>query len=239
MFEHQSVAFISDIHGNLTALNAVLKEIAVQGVERIVCLGDIVDLGPQPQGCVERLRGLEIPCIRGNHDPLDEASGPLLLEVQQWTMAQLSQDARSWLGDLPASIPVEVGGLRVLGVHGSTQSASEGLHAEMTGSELDVVLSLAGTCHVIAAGHTHVQLLRRTATQTIMNVGSVGMPFREAYNDKPPKIQKWAEYGIIRASNVGNASFELHRANYSFDDFSESFDPSFPSRDRWIRQWVN
>ena len=60
-------AIISDIHGNLVALTAVMKDIAQRGVDRIVCLGDVVGYGPHPRECLDRVMELDF-CILGNHD---------------------------------------------------------------------------------------------------------------------------------------------------------------------------
>ena len=76
-------ALISDLHSHAVALDAVLEDISGRGVDEVLCLGDIVDLGPQPQEVVDRLRALEIRCIEGNHDPLDEGPDlPLLAAIE-------------------------------------------------------------------------------------------------------------------------------------------------------------
>ena len=62
------IAFISDIHGNFTALQAVLNDIKLQNIDEIICLGDTVSLGPQPREVLETLRELKCVIIKGNHD---------------------------------------------------------------------------------------------------------------------------------------------------------------------------
>lgn len=62
------IAIISDIHGNLTALQAVLADIKLQKVDDIICLGDIVTLGPQPKEVLNTLKELNCVIIKGNHD---------------------------------------------------------------------------------------------------------------------------------------------------------------------------
>ena len=62
------IAFISDIHGNLPALQAVLGDITEQGVSEIICLGDVVGYGGQPAECVELLQERGIATLKGNHD---------------------------------------------------------------------------------------------------------------------------------------------------------------------------
>ena len=64
------IAIISDIHGNLPALEAALAEIAAEGIERIICLGDVATLGPQPRAVIARLRALGCPVVMGNTDAI-------------------------------------------------------------------------------------------------------------------------------------------------------------------------
>jgi len=98
------IAFISDIHANLQALQAVLTDIAELGVSEIICLGDVVGYGGQPAECVDILREARISCLKGNHDAMvahgNEAEGRMKL-MWDWTEQQLSFDQRSWLAELP------------------------------------------------------------------------------------------------------------------------------------------
>lgn len=125
------VAFISDLHASLDALDAVLEDLHARGVQRVVCLGDIVDLGPEPAGTLERLRERGIPCIRGNHDTLDEHPPiPRLLELERWTRAQLSAAQLAWLEALPTERLEDLDGLSVLCVHASPRSVSDQVLAD-------------------------------------------------------------------------------------------------------------
>ena len=93
------IAFISDIHANLEALNAVLQEIDTHGADMIICLGDVVGYGPNPKECIDVIRSREIPTIKGNHDDycsmLFEADITKRLRDDiktsiEWTQTQLS-----------------------------------------------------------------------------------------------------------------------------------------------------
>ncbi len=231
------VAFISDIHGNRVALEAVLDAVRRQGITRIVCLGDIVDLGPQPQACVDRVRQERIPCIRGNHDSLDEVVAPPLSEVQAWTASQLTGESRAWLRELPESLVLQLDGKRVVCTHASPRNLTDGLLVTTPDDELDELLSPAEPYDAVVAGHTHVQMLRRRGARTIVNAGSVGMPFEAPVRATPPRIFRWAEYAVLRVGD-GRSRFELCRAPYAFPDFAASFDDSFPHRQEWLQHWV-
>src|SRR4051812_9332739 len=101
------LAILSDIHANLEALQAVLRDISVQSVDRVVCLGDIVGYNTNPAECVALLRELDPLCIAGNHDRA--VSGQITTEgfsgtaarAVAWTRRQLSADIIDFLGGLP------------------------------------------------------------------------------------------------------------------------------------------
>ncbi len=102
------VAIISDIHANLPALTAVLEDIDNQGIEELVCLGDIVGYGAQPAECLELMRSRNFCAIlRGNHDAFVAADeeppnvSTEIAEVIRWTRGKLTQEQRAWLGALP------------------------------------------------------------------------------------------------------------------------------------------
>lgn len=232
------VAFISDLHANLIAVDAVLADIDRLDVDEIVCLGDIVDLGHQPCELLERLHERNVRCIRGNHDTLDEhPPHPLLLEIEAWTAAQLGEARLRELAELPEHLTLDIGGARVLCVHGSPRSdidqvldstPRETLLEWIAGHEFDVMVG----------GHTHVQLLRRLDAQLIVNVGSVGMPFERAFDGHAPKILPWCEYGVISGVD-GAVSVDLRRVPLDLERFAASVHgSSFPRAARWLEQWL-
>ncbi len=109
------IAFISDIHSNILALNAVLKHIDTVGVDNIICLGDIVGYGPWPAECIQTIRERNIPTVMGNHDEyvtllMDPRVEQLREEIRQaveWTQANLSMDDLYWLSKLPMRIDAD------------------------------------------------------------------------------------------------------------------------------------
>jgi predicted phosphodiesterase len=100
-------AIISDIHGNLEALQCVLDHIAAAGVDAVACLGDVVGYNANPNECANIIRERGIPTIMGNHDAvacmLEEPWGfnPVALQAAMWTREQLSGENLSWLQQLP------------------------------------------------------------------------------------------------------------------------------------------
>jgi len=231
------VAFISDLHANLVALDAVLAEIDSLGVDEIICLGDIVDLGPQPQAVVDRLDARGIRCVRGNHDPLDEhPAHPVLAEVEAWTRAKLDPATLATLSTLPEQLTLELDGIRVLCVHGSPNSFNDQVLAT-TPSDTLLAWTEAQTFDVMVCGHTHVQLVRRIDALMFVNVGSLGMPFARPFCGATPEVLPWAEYAIVSAT-PGGVSIDLRQTRYDLERFAASLhEAAFPSADRWLDNW--
>ena len=146
---------LTDIHANLTALEASLT--AAEGSwERLVCLGDVVGYGPDPDEVTSRIRELGAVTIRGNHDkavaelmPTDDFN-PVAKAAVQWTRSQLSNENLAWLAALPQG-PLEAEG--VVLVHGAFQDEDE--YVFTPAQPLEGLLD--STTQVTFFGHTHHQ----------------------------------------------------------------------------------
>ncbi len=234
------VAFISDLHANEVALEAVLADIDRLGVDAIVCLGDIVDLGPGPVRLIERLVERGVQCIQGNHDPLDEnPRHPRLLEIEAWTRAQLDAATMRWLEELPAQVTLDLGGVSVLCVHGSPRSDTDQILVDTPRETLEAWIG-EHSFDVLVCGHTHVQMSRRLDERVIVNVGSVGMPFARALlpGGGEPRVLPWCEYAVVTCAG-GVASFDLRRVPFDIARHVAIVRASsFPDPEGWIRHWV-
>src|SRR5438045_9346200 len=98
-------AIIADIHANLEAFQVVLEDIKQQKCTHYACLGDVVGYNANPKECLDIVRSMNIPCVKGNHDeycsseePLD-GFNPAAAEAVTWTRKQLSADDRQRLRD--------------------------------------------------------------------------------------------------------------------------------------------
>lgn len=102
-------ALVSDVHGNLEALEAVLADLATRGVDDVACLGDFVGYGASPDACIDRLRPHVAVSLLGNHDeavlhPESLAHfNPTAAEAARWTRSELSGEHLAWLATLPLS----------------------------------------------------------------------------------------------------------------------------------------
>jgi diadenosine tetraphosphatase ApaH/serine/threonine PP2A family protein phosphatase len=103
----RQVAILSDIHGNLEALEAVLERLDRLGIKEQVCLGDLVGYGPDPGPCIERARDVFRAIVAGNHDyaaaGLEDLNyfNPIAKQAMQWTMRKLGPEEKDYLGRLP------------------------------------------------------------------------------------------------------------------------------------------
>jgi predicted phosphodiesterase len=102
-------AIIADIHGNLDAFQVVLEDIKNQKATHVVCLGDVVGYNAQPKECLDIVRAMNIPCVKGNHDEYCSTENhldgfnPHAAEAVHWTREQLSEDDKKWLRELKYS----------------------------------------------------------------------------------------------------------------------------------------
>lgn len=178
------VALISDLHGNLTALETVLEDVRRERPDRVVCLGDVAATGPQPRETVERLRDAGCPVVMGNAD--DELLRPLsvakadddarkVAEIDRWCSDQLFAEHLDFIRGFQPTLNVSLGpDHTLLCFHGSPRSFDDVIVAATPDGELDRMI-LGHEATVMAGGHTHEQLLRRHGETTLINPGSVGL----------------------------------------------------------------
>jgi predicted phosphodiesterase len=146
---------LSDIHANLTALEAAL-EAATGNWDRVVCLGDVVGYGPDPNEVTTRVRELDATTIRGNHDKAvtdlmgTDDFNPIARAAVLWSRAQLSNENLDWLANLPQG-PMESDGIVL--VHGAFQDEDE--YVFTPAQALEGLLD--STLPVTFYGHTHHQ----------------------------------------------------------------------------------
>jgi diadenosine tetraphosphatase ApaH/serine/threonine PP2A family protein phosphatase len=99
-------AILGDIHANLEALEAVLRDARAQGCTQFACVGDLVGYNANPRECLEIIRGLGMPCVKGNHDHYAATEEPLqglnprATAAIEWTRQQLGETEKEWLREL-------------------------------------------------------------------------------------------------------------------------------------------
>lgn len=220
------IAVISDIHGNMQALSAVLENIKKENCDKIFCLGDLAMAGPQPSETVEKIRTLinnnEFECIQGNTDEmiakcdnqilhLLQENNPVMASALESDVSTLSEEQKTFLANLPGQKEFEIEGVKILLVHGSPRKNNENIYNDLKIEEVEEMIADTDA-NVIFCGHTHVPCGYQTNTkQTVVNVGSIGRPFSEE-----PK----SCYAIIEIEN-GEFTIKHNLVNYDVQTASE------------------
>lgn len=184
------LAVISDIHGNMQALDAVLADIEKAKCDKILCLGDLVMAGPQPKETLEKIMSLEnMEIIQGNTDemvayseiaiPNVKEAFPIMGNALEDDVKQLTAEQIEYLKNLPKQKEIEIEGVKILMVHGSPRQNNENIFPNMKIEEVEEMVE-GVDADVIFCGHTHMPCGYQTNTKkTVVNVGSVGRPFTD------------------------------------------------------------
>ena len=201
-------AILGDIHGNLTAFEAVLRHAADRGgFDKIWCLGDVVGYGPDPHECIERLRQFEHVCVAGNHDwaaigKMDTAEfNPVAALACHWTAQQLVAEDIDYLQNLPLSLCQD--GFTL--VHGSPREPIWEYLLSIEAAQDNFACFETAYCLV---GHSHVPLIFELAD----NKAAYRM-FPEGANLKLGKKRM-----IVNPGGVGQPRDGDPRASYALYD---------------------
>jgi putative phosphoesterase len=184
----ENVAVITDIHGNLPALEAALARIAELEIERVYCGGDLVGYGPHPNEVCTLIAERDIPTIYGNYDHAiardHEDCGCAYITAHdrelgqqsvEWTLEHTDQHSKDFMRELPFDLHFEVGATGVHLVHGSPRKVNEYLFEDKPAS-LYERLAKAETDQVLVFGHTHKPWFHDFGDVRFVNCGSVGKP---------------------------------------------------------------
>lgn len=218
---------LGDIHANLPALEAVLRDIDARGLTNLYCLGDLVGYGTFPNEVVEIIRARNIPTLMGNYDqgvghdsddcgcayktPQARALGERSIA---WTNAHTSAENKAFLRALPAQIPLTLGDLRVMLVHGSPRRVNEYLYADRPDASFERLLDLVES-DVLVCGHTHLPYHKVLPSgRHVINVGSVGKP-----KDGDPRTG----YVVLRAEGR-DLAVEFVRVAYDIERAAQAIE---------------
>lgn len=247
------LAIISDIHGNLVALKALLSDLQKRRVEGVLCLGDVAATGPQPREVIDLLQSLAWPCVMGNTDeglarnvpdlpPAEEwkrlprKEKARMLELDEWTRERLGRSHRSYLSTFKPTVRFNpVNGPSVLCYHGSPRSKHEGIEATTPEKELNGYLR-GYDADIFAGGHTHTQMFRRFRGSIVLNPGSVGLPF---WVDAAGRLRNpaRAEYAIVTFAGK-SFGIELLSVPYRMAELRAVVRESgLPNPGWWLSDW--
>jgi predicted phosphodiesterase len=171
---------ISDVHGNLPALEAALAEVHRAGVDQVLCVGDLVGYGPLPNECVARVAESGALVVAGNHDlaavgRLDPHGSPLARSTMEWTREALAEDAREYLYGLPTQLTVD-GGLVL--THGSLGDPRRYIWGgRPAAGQLEQLAHVAPDARVLLLGHTHEPLAAAPSGRTLLYLRRATLAF--------------------------------------------------------------
>jgi predicted phosphodiesterase len=237
------IALLSDTHGNDVAFRAVIVDIKARGADQTIFLGDVATLGAQPQRTVELLMELDCPCIMGNHEGFLLRPGMLekytkavaTIESVNWCRDQLSKESLDYLATFKRTLELPLGSnATLLLYHGSPRSFLEDILATTPPERVDEVLD-GRDATVMAGGHTHLQMMRQHRGILLVNVGSVGMPFKEYVGGQRPTLLAHAEYAVIEEDG-GVVSVTLHRVPLDRSALQKSVAESKNPMREWLMQ---
>jgi predicted phosphodiesterase len=229
------IAVLSDIHGNLPALEAVLSEVEHEAVDRIVLNGDIA-AGPLPRETLDRLTSLgdRAVWVRGNGeraivagcDGQIEPGMPAHLQEQVLATGRLISPAqRDLLADLPLTVTLAIDGLgTALFCHATPRRDDEILLVDSPVERFATALSeVPSAVNLVVVGHTHMPYARLVAGRWVVNPGSVGMPYGHAG-------AAWALLG---------PAIDLRRTAYDVEAAAARLrNAAWPGADTWVENYV-
>jgi predicted phosphodiesterase len=206
---------ISDIHGNLHALEAALRVLSEAGVDDYLCAGDLVGYGPLPNECVAAVAELGALCVAGNHDLIalgrlsDERCSRLARDSLRWTTRELSGASRAFLEQLPSALAAPGG---VVVAHGSLDDARTYVREpEERMAQLLTLEQRHPTAGLLVLGHTHrpVAHARRRGTLRTRHNGSVSLEPGETF--------------LLNPGSVGQSRQRTARSQFMIVDLEQSY----------------
>ena len=211
------IAVITDIHGNLAALEASLAAIDAIRVDEVYCGGDLVGYGPRPNEVCALIEERQIPTIYGNYDyaiarDLDDCGCAYVTQHDRdlgqqsvaWTLAHTDQRAKDFMAGLPFDLRFMLGDHHIHLVHGSPRKVNEYLFEDKPAS-LYERLAKAEEAEALVFGHTHKPWIHRYGGVLFVNCGSVGKP-----KDGDPR----AAFAILEAAETGEVRVSIERVPY-------------------------
>lgn len=241
------IALLSDIHGNFVSLKAVWHDLMSQGVDQVICLGDIATLGPQPREVIDFLREHQVICVTGNHDEFlikpeslhTYMDAPWFSESIRWTISELRPDDLRYLRSFTPLYRHFFDEKRsMLCFHGSPHSNIDMLLATTPPAEVKEKLK-GFRATIMAGGHTHLQMFRQHNGLILLNPGSVGMPFEQMPFVGAPRVLPQAEYAIVNWRD-GVLGAELRRVPIDMTAVKQAaLDSNLPEYEDWIRNWLD
>ena len=255
------IAIISDVHGNLTALNAVMDDIDKKGISQIYCLGDTVIKCANPDKTVDIIRERCKVILKGNCD--DAVCRPGIEYGRFWSRDIIGEERASFVYNCPVSYEFYMSGHLVRLFHASPFSLDDIFNPMYDNAETTYYYErtirdpydmfkntefIGKTANdpvpdVVGYGHIHTPNMVRFGNKTIFNTGSVGIPvemMNDDENDETNKFSTMASYAILEgdldSKELGTLSITLVRVPYDIEAEIKSLeDSNMPNKELIIK----
>ncbi len=229
------ILIFSDIHGNAVGLDALLADTQGESFDQMVCLGDAIQGGPQPQIVVKRLRALGCPVVMGNADDWlltgQETGGESsdgerqrqLDTVRLWSLAQLSEADLAFIRTFTPTVEIALDQQRtLLCFHGSPHAYDDVILP--TTPEADVRnLLVPVESTIYTGGHTHVQFIQHLGRTFHFNPGSVGFAYgHNQVKESTFRANSWAEYAVLTVTEE-RLALEFRRVPYAAEELIATY----------------
>jgi putative phosphoesterase len=211
------IAVVSDVHGNMTAYDAVLADIDARGIQRVINLGDVIGKGPCGSAAIARTRERCEATVRGNWDEFIDSKELGPNTALKWWYDDLAEEDRSWLRALPFSIDLQISGRMVRLFHASADSVFHRVRAQHTDAEFNRMFrntEATGSGQepsVVVYGDIHAAYAEEQGNRTLINAGSVGNPL-----DQPTASYVILE-GVTDGVKAGPFRYEIVRVPYDIE----------------------
>lgn len=231
----EQIALISDIHGNIPALTAVLEDIKQRGIHRVFCLGDIVGKGPNPDQAVDVIKKNCEISVMGNWDDL--MNKDVDFEMARWCRVSLGQERMDYLGTLPFSIEFMMSGKFIRLFHASPRSYYERIQPWDDYEKRLSMFDYSEFCHekrqadIVGYGDIHNAFIQHLEGKTLFNVGSVGNPLDIT---QASYVILEGEYGGVSAAPL---NIQFVRVPYDIElAVQHAIDAVMPATEPYVRE---
>lgn len=226
------IALLSDIHGNARALKAVLNHLKDKKIDQMYILGDICYRGPEPKNALETVRSSPAKVLKGNADEwvvrgvlkneVPDNALALMNQEREWTVERLSSDDINYLSRLPESfVETFSDAVTMHAFHATPTSLFDVVTADASNEEMEEKLADHTDANLIVYGHIHTPYIKTIGNKTIINTGSVGLPFDG--DPRPSYVLLDVKDNTFSAS-IHRVSYDLERVlnQYEANDYPNS-----------------
>ncbi len=233
------LAFISDIHGNATALETVMKDLKEKAVDKVFVLGDLCYRGPEPKRSLELVQSLNCQVIKGNADEwvvrgVEEGEVPdqaleMMRKEREWTYSQLNEKDVNYLQNLPEEIVTTIEDVNIHAFHATPDSLFE-VVVPFADDETIQEKLMGREANLYLYGHIHTPYIRFINGKAVVNLGSIGLPFDGSSQ---------ASYSLV---DIQDRSIQasIVRVDYDIDEVIEKLQSSdYPNKEFLVNVWKN